>query len=123
MKRALWLTAPIFALLGFWGGIRGWQSPAVATNFHAGMAIVWGCHILFCLWVWYRAPPDSGDAIVMPLVLLVSVSFLVGLVPRLLWPDAVGVGIAGSVASVIALTVLVIREIRRRQAHRRSASL
>ena len=122
MKRALWPTAPIVAL-GFWGGISAWQSPAVATRIQAGMAIVWGCHILFCLWVWHRAPPDSGDAMVMPMVLLVSASFLVGLVPRLLWPDAVGAGIAGSVASVIALTVLVIRELRRRRARRPSVSL
>ena len=77
MKRALWPTAPIVAL-GFWGGISAWQSPAVATRIQAGMAIVWGCHILFCLWVWHRAPPDSGDAMVMPMVLLVSASFLVG---------------------------------------------
>ena len=36
----------------------------------AGLAIVIGSNLVLCLWLWYRAPPGSGDAMVMPVVAL-----------------------------------------------------
>ena len=60
---------------------------------------------LFIAWLWYRARPESGERTVLPMFLLLSISMLVGLLPRVLWPTAERVKIGGSIASII-LTVL-----------------
>lgn len=120
MKRVLGL-AVVAVALGVWGGVRAWQSGSVMVEIQAGLAIVIGCNLIFCLWLWYRAPPGSGDAMVMPVVALVSASMLVGILPRLFWPAAEGIHIAGSIAGIIVPTVLLVMQIRRRRILRRGA--
>ena len=118
MKRVLGV-AVVAAALGVWGGVRAWQSASVTVEIQAGLAIVIGCNLVLCLWVWYRARPDSGDAMVMPVIALLSASMLVGILPRLFWPAAERIHIAGSLASKIGTIVVLIVQIRRLRSLRR----
>jgi hypothetical protein len=120
MKRILVFAIAAFAL-GLWGGMRAWQSATVAVTFQAGLAFVIACNLLLCLWLWYRARPGSGDAIVLPSVALMSASMLVGILPRLLWPDLKGLQLAGTIVSAIVVTVLLTIQIRHRLRLRRNA--
>jgi len=120
MNRVLGV-AIVAAALGFWGGVRAWQSASVSGNIQAALAIVIGGNLILCLWVWYRARPGSGDAIVMPVITLLSAAMLVGILPRVFWPAAEGIHIAGSIASLIVTTVVLIMQIRRRRSLRRGA--
>ena len=83
------------------------------VTFQAGLAFVIACNLLLCLWLLYRARPGSGDAMVLPTVALLSGSMLVGILPRLLWPEARGLQLAGLIVSIIVPTVLLIIQIRR----------
>jgi hypothetical protein len=120
MKRIIGLTA-VVAAVGFWAGFSAWRSASVMTNVQAGLAIVIGGNLLFCLWLWYRAQPGSGDAMVLPTLVVVSASMLLGILPRLFWPAAKGLQITGSIASIAVPTVLVIMQVRRRRRLRRAA--
>ena len=122
MKPILGLTAVVGAL-GVWAGFQAWRSAAVMTNVPAGLAIVIGANLLFSLWLWRRAQPGSGDAVVLPAVVGLSVSVLVGILPRLFWPAAEGLHIAGSVASLLLVTVLLVTQIRRRRKVRRAGNV
>ena len=93
-------------------------------NSQAVLAIVIGGNLVLCLWVRYRARPGSGDAMVMtsdrravvssmPVVALLSAAMLIGILPRLFWPAAEGIHIAGSIASLIVTTVVSVMQIRR----------
>jgi hypothetical protein len=120
MKRTLGLAAVVTAV-GVWAGFSAWHSASVMTTFRAGLAILFGGNLVICLWLWARAQPGSGDAMVLPTLVLLSASMLLGILPRLFWPAAGRLHIAGSVASLIVPTVLVILQIRRRRSLRRGA--
>jgi hypothetical protein len=112
--------AVVALALGIWSGVRAEQSGAVMV-IPAGLAMLIGCHFVLCLWLWYRARPGSGDAMVMPVVALVSASMLCFILPRVFWPAAKGVQIAGSIVSITVPMVLLIMQIRRRRSLRRGA--
>ena len=82
-------------------------------NSKAVLAIVIGGNLVLCLWVWYRARPAMGAVKAMPLVALLSVAVLLGILPRLFWPAAEGIQIAGSIASLIVTTGVSVVQIRR----------
>ena len=107
--------------LGFWAGFSAWPSTSVMTTFQAVLAILFVGNLVMCLWLWARAEPGSGDAMVLPTLVLLSASMLLGILPRLFWPAAERLHLAGSVASVIVPTVLVIMQIHRRRSLRRGA--
>lgn len=121
MKRILGLTAVVAAVLGFWGGVSAWQSAGVGTNILAGAAILIGANLLFCVWLWRRAQPGSGDAMVLPTLVALAASMLPGILPRLFWPAAEDLQVAGSITSVLVVTVLVVMQIRNRRRLRRAA--
>ena len=58
---------------------------------------------------------------VLPTLVLMSVFMLIGMLPRLFWPAAENLQIAGSVASVLGLTVMVVIQSRNRRRLRRAA--
>ncbi len=120
MKRILGFAIAAFAL-GVWGGMRARQSAAGMVTFQAGLAFVIACNLLLCLWLLYRARPGSGDAMVLPSVALLSASMLVGILPRLLWPDLKGLQHAGTIVSIIVPTVLLTMQIRHWRRLRRNA--
>ena len=123
MKRvfgwAVVVAALALAAVGIWGGIQARQSASASAKIEAGLAILIGCNLLLCLWLWYRARPGSGDAMVVPVIALLSASMLVGILPRVFWPADEGIRIAGSIASVIATTAVVIMQLRLRRQRRR----
>ena len=49
----------------------------------------------------------------MPVVALLSAAMLIGILPRLFWPAAESIHIAGSIASLIVTTVVIVMQIRR----------
>ena len=122
MKPVLGWAVVVAALglaLGIWGGIQAYESASLSSKTEAGLAIVIGCNLLFCLWLWYRARPGSGDAMAVPIIALLSAAMLVGILPRVFWPADEGIHIAGSIASIIATTAVVIILLRRRRRLRR----
>jgi len=120
MKRVLGV-AFVVAALGVWAGVRAQQSPSVMAQAQPGLAILIAANFLLCLWVWYRARPGSGDAMVMPTITLLLASMLVGILPRVFWPAATGIHTAGSIVSVVVPTVLLVMQIRRRRNFRQGA--
>ncbi len=121
MKRIHRLTAVIAAVLGFWGGVLAWQSGGVGTNILAGAAVLIGGYLLFCLWLWRRAQPGSGDAMVLPTIVELSLAALLGILPQLFWPAAEGLQIAALIASFIVIIALGAMQIRNRRRLRRMA--
>jgi hypothetical protein len=121
MSRIFGLAAVVAAVLGFWGGVSAWHSAGVGTNILAGAAILIGGNLLFCVWLWRRAQPGSGDAMVLPSLVVLSTSMLLGILPRLFWPAAENLQIVGSIASVLGVTVMAVMQIRNRRRLRRAA--
>ena len=121
MNRLFALTIGAAAALGIWGGLSAWQSPGVGTRILSGTAIVIGANLLFSIWLWLRARPGSGDAMVLPTVVILSASMLLGMLPRLFWPAAEGLQIAGSIASILIVTVLIVIQWRQRRRLQRAA--
>jgi cytochrome bd-type quinol oxidase subunit 2 len=107
--------------LGVWADIHAEQSASVMAEIQAGLAMLIGCNLLLFLWLWYRARPGSGGAMVAPVMALSMAFMLVGILPRVLWPAADGLHLAGSIASMSAMIVLLIVQIRRRRNLRRRA--
>ena len=115
VNRLVVLAAVAAAVLGFWGGFRAWQSAGIGTNILSGAAILAACNLLLAIWVWYRARPGSGDAMVLPTSVVLAASMLVGILPRLFWPAAEGLQIAGSIASIVVVTVSIVIQMRNRR--------
>lgn len=114
MKKTLGLMA-VVAAIGVWAGMSYGRSASVTANVETGIAILIGSNLLFCLWLWHRALPGSGDAMVLPTLMLMLAAMLLGILPRLFWPEAERLHIAGSIGSVAVSAVLLINQIRRRR--------
>ena len=112
MKRVL-SVAVVALAIGVWAGIRAWPSASVAVNKDTVIAIVLGGNLVLCLWVWYWARPRAGAVKAMPFVALLTVAMLLGILPKLFWPAADGIHIAGTVASLIVMTGISVMQIRR----------
>jgi hypothetical protein len=120
MKRALAFPVVLLAL-GVWAGVHAEQSGWTGAEVETGLAIALGFNLLFCLWLWYRAPPGSGDAMVLPVVVLLSAAMLLGILPRVFWPAAEGIHLAGSIAGLVTMTLVLVVQIRRRRHRRKNA--
>ena len=112
MKRMALLVL-LAAGLGVWAGFRGAHSASDATLILSGLALFVAGNLIFMAWVWYRARPGSGDAMVLPGLVLLSVAMLTGLVPRLLWPGHVEMQIGAAVVSAALTVVVVVMHVRR----------
>ena len=82
-------------------------------NSQAVLAIVLGGNLILCLCLWYWARPASGAVKAMPLFALLTVAMLLGILPKLVWPAAEGLHMAGSIASMILTTGVIVMQIRR----------
>jgi hypothetical protein len=102
-------------VLGFWAGVSAWQSAGVGTNYLAVAAILIGGSLLFSVWIWHRAKPGSGDEMVLPTSVMMSISMLLGILPQLFWPAAESLQIAGSIASVLGMGVAAVMQFRNRR--------
>ncbi len=108
MKRIAWLTGPL-ALVGIWAGVLGWERSASPTaGLQAVAAVLIGLSLASMTWMLRRARPESGDFSALPPVVLLSASMLVGLVPRLVWPDHDGLETGTAVTSIVMTIVGVI---------------
>jgi hypothetical protein len=85
----------------------------MATNIQVGLAIFIGANLLFMVWLWYRAPPESGDKLVLPTSILLSIAMLILILPKLLWPNSEGIQIGGAIASILPTTAVTITSVRR----------
>ena len=79
----------------------------MVTNTYFWIALVIGANLLFMIWAYRRARPESGGRQFLPLILL-STSMLIGILPRVLWPNSERIQISGSIASIVLTTVVVI---------------
>jgi FtsH-binding integral membrane protein len=112
MKRMVGVAVVALAL-GVWGGVRAWQSASFAVSSQTVLAIVIGANLVLCLWLWYRARPGSGVATFMAAIALLMVAMLLDKLPKLFWPAADGIHIAGWIASLIVMTGVCVMQIRR----------
>ena len=115
-KQTVVLVGPAIVALAFvvWGGVRVWQSASVGADTQPDLAIVLGANLFLCLWVWYRARPGSGFVSAMaPVIALLMAAMLLGKLPRVFWPAAEGIHLAGSIAGNIVITGLIVVQIRR----------
>jgi hypothetical protein len=108
-------VAAVAGAIGVWAGFNAWQSAAVTTTVYAGLAVLAGGNLFFCSWLRWRAQPGSGDAMVLPTLILLSAAMLIGILPRLLWPAAEVLHIAGSVTSALIATSAAVVQIRKRR--------
>jgi hypothetical protein len=108
MKQIAWLTGPL-AFVGIWAGLRGWEmSASTSAGLQAVAAVLIGVNLASMTWMLRRARPASGDFSALPPLVLLSTSMLVGLVPRLLWPDHDGLEIGTAIASIVMTIVAVV---------------
>lgn len=112
MKRVLGVAVVALAI-GVWGGVRAWPPASVAFTKDAVIAIVLGGNLVLCLWVWEWARPRGGAVKAMPLVALLTVAMLLGILPKLFWPAADGIDLAGTIASLTVTTGVSVMQIRR----------
>jgi hypothetical protein len=82
----------------------------------AGFAIVLGANTLFSLWLWFRAAPRSGDAIVAPTLAVLSATLFVPLLLKAFWPEAGTPHLVASLGSAAIVWTLVWRQWRQRRA-------
>jgi peptidoglycan/LPS O-acetylase OafA/YrhL len=114
MKRAAAIGVVALAI-GIGAGVYASRSAESTFSIQTGVAVLLGGDLLFCLWLWYRARPGSGDAIFLPVLVLLLIAALVGLLPRLLWPAIEPLRMAGSVASVLLTALAVLISFKRRR--------
>jgi hypothetical protein len=114
MRPMLWLVL-VAGMIGVWVGFTFGRSDSITTNIHAGLAALIGANLMFSSWVWWRATPGSGDAKVMPTVMLISAAMLIGILPRVLWPSNDVSHAVGSIASALIVTFLAFLQIRKRR--------
>lgn len=113
--RLMLLVAVVAGVVGIWAGVNSWQLGPVTTTIQSGLAVLVGGNLLMCSWAWSRAKPGSGDAMVMPTLLLLSGAILIGILPRLFWPSNDGRHMVGSIASSVIVTVIAVVQIRKRR--------
>ena len=93
------------------------------TSVYTGLAVFSAANLLLMVWVWVRSRPDSGDRAVLPAVFLGQIPVLVGILPRVFWPNSDRIQLAGSIASIILVIpamVISLRMIRRNLQRRQS---
>ena len=90
------------------------------SNVELALVVFIGGNLLFMLWLWYRALPGSGPRLVVPAQIVLSISMLVGILPRVLWPTAERLKISSSIASIILTIVAVVVGVRRQRRLRAS---
>jgi len=120
-KRTIQL-AVLVAALAFCGGVLAYGHRSAAWFIQAALAIAFAGNLAFSLWLWRRAPPDSGDAMVLPTTTMASASMLCGLLPRVLWPEVGYAHVAGWAVGLFLATLMWIRRIldRRRSSGRKA---
>jgi len=77
-------------------------------NVEIALVIVISCNLVFTAWLWYRARSESDKLRSLPMLLVLSIAMLVGILPRVLWPEAERVKIGGSIASIVLSIVAMI---------------
>jgi len=85
------------------------------SNVELALVVFIGGNLLFMLWLWYRAIPGSGSRLGLPAQIVLSISMLVGILPRVLWPTAERLKISSSIASIILTFVAVVVGVRRQR--------
>src|SRR5687767_9270583 len=95
-------------VLGAWAGFLAYGSASLETQVLTGLAVLIGCNLVFAFSVWHRAKPDSADRMVLPSVKLMSAVMLITILPRLLWPGAGRLQLAGSIVSAVVLVLVLI---------------
>jgi len=104
--------------LGMWAGFRASESASVMAQVDRAFAVFITLQFIASLWMWYRAPGGSGDAMVAPTLVMVSGAMLLGVLPRALWPESDAIRHAGTVASSALLLTLVVVHVRRQRLRR-----
>ena len=83
------------------------------ATFYPWLALFVGANLALSVGLWIRARPDSGDRWALPPVMLVSIAMLIGILPKVVLPDAQGLQIAASIASIVLASVATIISVRR----------
>jgi hypothetical protein len=112
MGKMLLLIAVVAFALGVWLALGTHDPAARRASVETGLAVAFACTFFFSLWLWQRAKPGSGDAFVAPTLVWLAAAMLAGILPRVMWPGASRLHMAGSIASVVIATVLCVTRFR-----------
>lgn len=104
--------------LGIAVGLSVWQSASVMAKVDLAIAVFFGGMLLFSMWHWNRAKPDSPDRKFMSTMMMLSAALLLGAMPRVLWPDGGWPRTAASILTLCATTGILIWLLRSRRRQR-----
>lgn len=99
--------------LGAWTYVS--QGPSGGAFVFRAYAAVMAANLIFSVWLWFRAGPDSGDAMILPGHIALLAVILIGIVPRLLWPEAERLQEAASAVSLVLAVALLVKQFRDRR--------
>jgi len=92
------------------------------THARLVFTVVFALLLLWSLWMWWRARPDSPDVFYARNNLLLSVAFLLTLAPPLIWPADSGTVLFVASLAVIPFAMVVVAFVRRRPVRRKPGS-
>jgi len=90
--------------LGIAAGLNVGQSESVMATVNVASVVLFGGMLLFSMWHWNHAKPDSPDRKFLSTMMMLSAALLLGAIPRIVWPDG---GWPRTAASILALCVSI----------------
>ena len=111
------LVCIVAMALGIAAGLSVWQSASLMAKVDVAIALTFGVMLLFSLWHWSRAEPNTHDRRSLSTLMMVSAALLLGALPRVFWPEG---GWPRAAASILALcaslgTLIWLLRARRKQ--------
>jgi ABC-type glucose/galactose transport system permease subunit len=119
--KPLVLVSVVFVVamaLGVAAGLSVWQSTSLMAKVDVAIAVLFGGLLLTSMWGWYHATSDSPDRKVLSTMMMVYAALLLGLMPRIVWPDGGWKRTAASILALCASTGILIWQLRERRRRR-----
>jgi ABC-type amino acid transport system permease subunit len=105
-------------VLGVAAGLSAWQSASLMAKVDVAIAVLFGGMLLFSMWHWNLAKPDSRDRQFLSTMMMVSAVLLLGAMPRVVWPEGGWPRTAASILALCASLGMLIWLLRARRRQR-----
>jgi hypothetical protein len=83
------------------------------TQARLALTVIFGLLFLWSLWYWWRVRAGSADVFYARNNVLLSVAFLLTLVPPLIWPAESSMVLIVALLAIIPFTMVVVAYLRR----------
>jgi hypothetical protein len=118
VPKFIWVVLVIAMALGVAAGLNVWQSESLMAKIDVAIAVLFGGLLLTSMWGWYHATSDSPDRKVLSTMMMVYAVLLLGLMPRIVWPDGGWPRTAASIVALCASIGILIWLLRSRRRQR-----